>query len=81
VTDIISTKKTAAVFVGSVLVSIDLVDVPLSNTTRGRAACTIDTAQSCSYCGNRIGIPECPEWTEAEGKPIHKMIPFYQELR
>ena len=57
----------AGVFAGSVLVSTDLVDVPLSEANRGRGACAIDTAQSCSYCGNRIGIPECPEWTEDDG--------------
>jgi hypothetical protein len=46
----------------------NLVKVPLSDGQRGRSACAIDTAQSCTYCGNRIGIPECPEWTAGEGK-------------
>ena len=62
------------------LVSTDLVDVQLSDANRGRGACAIDTADSCSYCGNRIGIPECPEWTQDEGSsPTYQPIPLYPE--
>jgi hypothetical protein len=61
----------ACVFTGSVLMTTNLVKVPLSDGQRGRSACAIDTAQSCTYCGNRIGIPECPEWTAGEGKTEH----------
>lgn len=63
-------EKPAGVFGGSVFITTSIFDAPLSDSNRGRAACALDKAQSCSYCGNRIGLPDCPQWTEEEGKPI-----------
>lgn len=55
-----------AIFTGSILQSTSLINVPLRDFERGKAACVIDSVQSCSFCGNRLGLRECPEWTDGE---------------
>lgn len=46
--------------------STSLVDVPLSDSERGRIACLIDGSQSCTFCDNKSDLRECPEWEENE---------------
>lgn len=52
-----------AISTGSILASIRFGYYPITDEERGAVACSFDTAQTCSYCGNRIGERECPEWT------------------
>ena len=52
----------AIIFATSVFHSVTIVDVPLDDNQRGKAACNI-SAPTCSYCGNTVGERECPEWT------------------
>eukprot|EP00978_Attheya_sp_CCMP212_P004547 scaffold9919_cov55-Attheya_sp.AAC.1 len=54
----------AAIFVASLIYSINLVDVPLTDRLRGDIACYIDSAQSCTQCNNLDGLQECPEWSD-----------------
>jgi hypothetical protein len=37
--------------------------VGLKEGQRARIACSIDTVDSCTLCGNRLGLTECPEWS------------------
>mmetsp|Transcript_39667 Transcript_39667/g.55931 ORF Transcript_39667/g.55931 Transcript_39667/m.55931 type:complete len:117 (+) Transcript_39667:117-467(+) len=55
-----------AIFTGSILISTSLIDVPLTDSERGVVACVIDTAESCSFCENKDGLRECPEWSDNE---------------
>ena len=57
-----------AVFAASLVFSVDLVDYGISENERGRLACYIDTANSCSNCYPTDEFwdpdePHCPEWT------------------
>lgn len=61
-----SPSCTGAIFIVSLLVTIEIVKVPLSDEERGDAACSIDNAGTCSFCGSRVGKRECPEWTEEQ---------------
>jgi len=50
------------IFVQSILLSSNVVDIPLDDQLRGELACTVAQG-SCSFCNNEISKPECPEWT------------------
>jgi len=56
------------IFAASLVFSVDLVDYGISKEERGRIACYIDTANSCTNCYPRDDFwdpeePRCPEWT------------------
>lgn len=55
-----------AIITGSILASIRFGYYPITDEERGAVACNFDTARTCSYCGNRIGEQECPEWTAGD---------------
>jgi hypothetical protein len=55
---------TAAIFMASLIYSVNLVDVPLTDRLRGDIACYIDSAQGCTQCNNLDGLQECPEWSD-----------------
>ena len=52
------------IFAGSIVFSINLVDVPISNEARGTIACFIDDDLTCTNCDRRIN--KCPEWTNED---------------
>mmetsp|Transcript_28886 Transcript_28886/g.40510 ORF Transcript_28886/g.40510 Transcript_28886/m.40510 type:complete len:282 (+) Transcript_28886:3-848(+) len=43
--------------------SLRFKNFPIADDERGSIACAIDTSQSCSFCNNRLGLDECPEWS------------------
>ena len=54
----------ATIFVQSILLSSNVVGIPLDDNLRGELACTI-AEESCSLCNNDTNKTECPEWTGA----------------
>ena len=60
-----------AVFSASLIYSSSIVDVNFDDKTRGRLACYLDLAVSCSNCPKGGLEPDsnirwCPEWTTGE---------------
>lgn len=61
----------AVLFVSSLLLSTRYVETTIDYERRGTLACSL-SAGSCSYCNNDRGLPECPEWTEADVTKVIK---------
>jgi len=59
------------IFVQSILLSTNVVDIPMDDQRRGELACSIAEG-SCSYCNDEDAEQICPEWTEDDVK-IGKM--------
>lgn len=64
--NILAAITLVAIITGSILASIRFGYYPITDEERGAVACNFDTARTCSYCGNRIGEQECPEWTAGD---------------
>lgn len=56
----------STIFAASIAFSVSLVDVPISDGTRGRIACIIDQAHSCTACDAEDFAERCPQWTTSD---------------
>jgi len=67
---VVNAALIAAIFIMSILLSTSLVNVIISEKERGRFACLVDDAQSCTNCSDRAfhdpSMRECPEWENSE---------------
>ena len=64
---VLSLLRTATIFVQSILLSSNIVDVDIDDQLRGELACSI-AQSSCSFCYNEDGKRECPEWDDSDVK-------------
>jgi hypothetical protein len=56
----------ATIFASSMVELVSLNNTPISDSTRGQIACSIDQSGSCTLCVSNTTIPyedQCPEWT------------------
>jgi hypothetical protein len=71
-----STNK-GAIFIASLVYSLDIVRVSLRDPRRGNIACYVDASDSCTNCCNLNPLaederecnesePQCPEWTSRD---------------
>jgi hypothetical protein len=58
-----NTVVLGALFIASIIFSVDLVDSPIEESSRGPVACFVDRDVSCTKCESYIPPSErCPEW-------------------
>jgi hypothetical protein len=50
----------ATIFSASIVFSLSLQEIQISDALRGEIACFIDQSGSCTRCDNRV--ERCPEW-------------------
>lgn len=71
----------ATVFVQSILLSSNVVDIPMDDELRGDLACSVAEG-SCSFCDAEAAEEKCPEWTDEDVKigkhriNHHGYVPF-----
>jgi lysylphosphatidylglycerol synthetase-like protein (DUF2156 family) len=54
----------ASIFAASIAFSVNLVNVPIDDETRGDIACFLDQAHGCTRCEEEV--ERCPEWSQAD---------------